>query len=200
MAGGGRGMNLDDARRAWQSQTMSEESKMSEDEMLQLVKRESSVFERTIARRDRREVVAGIIVAMVFLPLLLTGPWLSRVGVLVVFAAFALIYRRLGAARRVEASERVDLSLATLLETERSKVEGQIRLLESVVSWYIIPPAVGAMLIVIGLDGLSWFTAGYALFTLAIAVLVYWLNRLAVRHDLRPRRAQLDRLIQELQG
>jgi hypothetical protein len=193
-------MNLDDARRAWQSQTMPEESKMSEDEMLQLVKRESSVFERTIARRDRREVVAGIIVAMVFLPLLLTGPWLSRVGVLVVFAAFALIYRRLAAARRVEASERVDLSLATLLETERAKVEGQIRLLESVVSWYIIPPAVGAMLIVIGLDGLSWFTAGYALFTLAIAVLVYWLNRLAVRHDLRPRRAQLERLIQELKG
>ncbi len=200
MAGGGRGMNLDDARRAWQSQTMPEESKMSEDEMLQLVKRESSVFERTIARRDRREVVAGIIVAMVFLPLLLTGPWLSRVGVLVVFAAFALIYRRLAAARRVEASERVDLSLAELLETERTKVEGQIRLLESVVSWYIVPPAVGAMLIVIGLDGLSWFTAGYALFTLAIAVLVYWLNRLAVRHDLRPRRAQLERLIQELKG
>jgi hypothetical protein len=193
-------MNLDDARRAWQSQTMPEESKMSEDEMLQLVKRESSVFERTIARRDRREVVAGIIVALVFLPLLLTGPWLSRVGVLVVFAAFALIYRRLAAARRVEASERVDLSLAELLETERTKVEGQIRLLESVVSWYIVPPAVGAMLIVIGLDGLSWFTAGYALFTLAIAVLVYWLNRLAVRHDLRPRRAQLERLIQELKG
>jgi hypothetical protein len=120
--------------------------------------------------------------------------------VLVVFAAFALIYRRLAAARRVEASERVDLSLAELLETERTKVEGQIRLLESVVSWYIVPPAVGAMLIVIGLDGLSWFTAGYALFTLAIAVLVYWLNRLAVRHDLRPRRAQLERLIQELKG
>jgi hypothetical protein len=193
-------MNLDDARRAWQSQTMSEESKMREDEMLQLVKRESSAFDRAIARRDRREMIAGIVVAILFLPLLLTGPWLSRVGVLVVLAAIALIYRRLGAARRVERSERVALSMAELLETERAKVEGQIRLLESVVSWYIIPPAMGAMLIVIGLDGLSWFTAGYALFTFAIAVVVYWLNRLAVRHDLRPRRAQLDRLIQELKG
>ncbi|HEU4585044.1 MAG TPA: hypothetical protein VFR95_04795 [Gemmatimonadaceae bacterium] len=193
-------MNFDDARRAWQSQAISEESKMTEDEMLQFVKRESSAFDRAIARRDRREVVAGIVVAILFLPLLFTGPWLSRVGVLVVFAALALIYRRLGAARRVEASERVELSLAELLETERAKVEGQIRLLESVVSWYIIPPAVGAMLIVMGLDGLSWFTAGYALLMLAIAVLVYWLNRFAVRHDLRPRRTQLDRLIQELKG
>lgn len=193
-------MNLDDVRRAWQSQAIAEGSKMSEDGMLQLVKRESSAFDRAIARRDRREVVAGIIVALAFLPLLLTGPWLSRVGVVVVLAAIALIYRRLGAARRVEASERVDLSLAELLETERAKVARQIRLLESVVSWYIIPPTVGAMLIVIGLDGLSWFTAGYALFSLAIAVLVYWLNRFAVRHDLRPRLAQLDRLIHELEG
>lgn len=200
MAGGGRGMNLDDARRAWQSQTMPEESTMSEDEMLQLVKRESSAFDRAIARRDRREVIAGIIVAVVFLPLLLTGPWLSRVGVLVVLAALALIYRRLGAARRVEASERVDLSLAELLETERAKVSSQIRLLESVVSWYIIPPTVGAMLIVMGLDGLSWFTAGYAIFALALAVFIYWLNRFAVRHELRPRQAQLDRLIHELKG
>jgi hypothetical protein len=193
-------MNLDEARHVWQSQTTAEAPKISEDEMLQLVKRESSAFDRTIARRDRRELIAGIVAAILFLPLLLGGPWLSRAGVLVVLAAFVLIYRRLGAARRVEASERMDLSLAELLETERTKVSGQIRLLESVVSWYIIPPAVGAMLIVIGLDGLSWFTAGYTLFTLAIAVLVYGLNRLAVRHDLRPRRAQIDRLIRELKG
>lgn len=200
MAGGGCGMNLDDARRAWQSQTMSKESKLSEDEMLQLVKREASAFDRAIERRDRREVMAGIIVAIVFLPLLFTGPWLSRVGVLVMLAALALIYRQLAAARRVDASERVDLSLAELLETERAKVTTQIRLLESVVSWYIIPPTVGAMLIVIGLDGLSWFTGGYALFLLATAVFVYWLNRMAVRYDLRPRQAQLDRLIHELKG
>ncbi|HET7622048.1 MAG TPA: hypothetical protein VFK39_09110 [Gemmatimonadaceae bacterium] len=193
-------MNLDEARRVWQSQTETEESKMSEDEMLQFVKRESSAFDKAIARRDRREVITGIVVTVAFLPLLFGGPWLSRIGVLVVLAAFALIYRRLAAARRVEASERVDLSLSELLETERTKVSGQIRLLESVVSWYIIPPTVGAMLIVIGLDGMSWFTAGYTLFALVISLLVYWMNRSAVRHDLRPRRAQLDRLIQELKG
>jgi Ca2+/Na+ antiporter len=179
---------------------MPEGPKMSESEMLQFVKRESSAFDRTIARRDRREVIAGIVVAVLFFPLLVDGPWLSRVGVLVVLAAVLLIHRRLAAARRVEASERVDLSLAELLETERTKVNGQIRLLESVVSWYIIPPAVGAMLVVIGLDGLSWFTAGYTVFTLAVSVIVYRMNRLAVRHDLRPRRAELERLIHELKA
>ncbi len=198
MDGGGRGMNFDEARRTWQSQTITKESGMSEAEMLQLVKRESSAFDRAIARRDRRELITGIVVGIAFLPLLLTGPWLSRLGVLVVFTALAVIYHQLASARRVEESERVDLSLSELLEIERAKVAGQIRLLENVVSWYIIPPTVGAMLIVIGVAGLGWFTAGYSIFALVIALAVYWLNRLALRHDLRPRRAQLERLIHEL--
>jgi len=140
------------------------------------------------------------VVMILFLPLLATGPWLARAGVLVVLGAFALIFTKLGAARRLEASERLDLSLAELLESERTKVNGQIRLLESVVSWYIIPPAAGAMLIVIGLEGLSWFTAGYALFALAISLWVYRLNQHAVRRELRPRRSELERLIHELKG
>lgn len=200
MAGGGSGMNLDDMRREWQSETTLESSPMSETEMLELVKHRSSAFDRTIARRDRRETIAAIVVMILFLPLLATGPWLARAGVLVVLGAFALIFAKLGAARRLEASERLDLSLAELLESERAKVEGQIRLLESVVSWYIIPPAVGAMLIVIGLEGLSWFTAGYAVFALAISLWVYRLNQRAVHRELRPRRSELERLIHELEG
>jgi hypothetical protein len=192
-------MKLDEARREWQSQTILDET-MSEDELMETVKRNSSAFDRAIARRDRREAITAIVVMIVFLPMLVTGPWLTRAGVVVVLGAFALIFNRLGAARRLEASERVDLSLAELLESERAKVDGQIRLLESVVSWYIIPPAVGAMLIVIGLEGLSWFTAAYAVFALAIALLVYRLNQQAVRRDLRPTRSALERLIRELKG
>ncbi|HET7553864.1 MAG TPA: hypothetical protein VFK04_21410 [Gemmatimonadaceae bacterium] len=193
-------MNLDDARHEWQSQMTLEEARMSESEMLEIVKRRSSAFDRTIARRDRRETIAAAVVMLVFLPLLATGPWLTRAGVLVVLGAFALIFTKLGAARRLEASDRVDLSLAELLERERAKLNGQIRLLESVVSWYIIPPAVGAMLIVIGLEGPSWFTFGYALFALVISVWVYRLNQHAVRRELRPRRSEIERLIHELKG
>ena len=200
MAGRGSGMNLEDARHEWQSQTTLEKSRMSEEEMLELVKHSSSAFDRTIARRDRRETIAAIVVMILFLPLLATGPWLARTGVLVVLGAFALIFTKLGAARRLEASERPDLSLAELLESERAKVNGQIHMLESVVSWYIIPPAAGAMLIVIGLEGLSWFTAGYAVFALAISLWIYRLNQRAVRRELRPRRSELERLLHELEG
>lgn len=193
-------MKLDDARHDWQAQSLPKEPNMSESEILDLVKRRSTALDRQIGRRDRREAIAAIIVAILFIPLLLTGPWLARAGVLVVLGALALIVRKLAAARHGEAADRTDLSLRELLTSERAKVDGQIRLLEGVVSWYILPPVVGALMIVIGLKGLSWFTAVYALFTLALSIWIYRLNQRAARHELRPRRAELDRLIQGLKG
>lgn len=202
MAIGGRGssVNLEDARRDWQAQSLPREAKIEESEILDLVKERSAAFDRQIGRRDRREAIAAIVVAILFIPLLLTGPWLSRAGVLVVLGALAVIVRKLGAARRAEAADQVDLSLRELLNNERAKIDGQIRLLESVVSWYILPPVIGALMIVIGLEGFSWFTAIYALLALALSIWIYRLNQRAARQDLRPRREELDRLIQELKG
>jgi hypothetical protein len=193
-------MNLEEARRDWRAQSVPREAEMSESDILALVKERSNEFDRQIGRRDRRETIAAIVVAVLFIPLLLTGPWLARAGVLVVLGASALIVRKLGAARHGLASERADLSLSEVLASERAKIDGQIRLLEGVVSWYILPPVVGAMMIVIGLEGLSWFTAGYALLTLALSIWIYRLNQRASHRELRPRRAELDRLIQTLKG
>lgn len=193
-------MNLEEARRDWQGQPVPREAEMSESDILALVKERSIAFDRQIGRRDRREAIVAIVVAIIFIPLLFTGPWLARAGVLVVFGALALIVRKLGAARHGEASGRTDLSLSEVLASERANVDSQIRLLEGVVSWYILPPVVGAMMIVIGLEGLSWFTAGYALLTLALSIWIYRLNQRASHHELRPRRAELDRLIQTLKG
>ena len=61
MAGGGRGMNLDDARRAWQSQTMPEESTMSEDEMLQLVKERSIEKRGLITPEEFRDIADRVL-------------------------------------------------------------------------------------------------------------------------------------------
>jgi hypothetical protein len=192
-------MKLEEARRDWQAQPLPKEPQMPESEMLDLVKHRSAALDRQIGRRDRREAIVAIVVAILFFPILFTGPWLARAGVLVVLGAFALIMRKLGAARHIEAAERADISLRELLTTERMKLDGQIRLLESVVSWYILPPVAGAMMIVIGLEGWSWFTVGYASFALALSVWIYRLNQRAARHELHPRRAELDRLIQELE-
>lgn len=53
-------------------------------------------------------------------------------------------------------------------------------------------------MVVVGLVGISRFTLVYALFVVAISVWIYRLNQRAARHDLRPRREELVRLLEQL--
>lgn len=198
MAVGGASMNLDDAKREWQAQLEPHEPIMSETEILDFVKRRSTSFDKQIMRRDRREVIAAVVVAVLFMPLLAAGPWLARAGVIVVLGALALIVARLGTARRADTTGRGDRSLSELLNTERAKIDGQIRLLESVLSWYIVPLAIGALMVDAGIAGVGWFTLVYTLLIVVLSVLIYRTNQRAVRSQLLPRREEVDRLIQQL--
>lgn len=191
-------MNLDDVKRDWQSQPEPGEPKMSETEILNLVKARSTTFDRTITHRDRREAIAAAVVAVLFIPVLVHGPWLSRAGAVIVLAAMVLIVGKLWRARRTRVGEQADLSLKELLNAERAKIDRQIHLLKSVLSWYIIPPTIGVLMVDSGVTGVSWFTLGYVAFVAALCFWIYRINQRAVRNQLLPRREELDRLIQQL--
>lgn len=198
MAGGGSRMNLDDAKRYWQAQPEPRDAAMSDTQILELVKRRSRAFDTQIRRRDRIEAITAVVVAVLFLPALLSAPWLARAGALVMLAAIAFILVKLNRARSIRTPEDSDRPLSELLNSERAKVDAQIRLLESVAWWYIVPPGIGAIMVVVGLVGISWFTLVYAVFVVAISVWIYRLNQRAARHDLRPRREELVRLLEQL--
>lgn len=172
---------------------------MSDAEMLELVLERSARFERTIRRRDRREIIATGLGVLLLAPLVVLGPWLSRVGVLLVMAGGASVVVVLGRARRMPAPA-PDRPLAEALRAEQARVRAQTRLLETVIWWYIAPLALGAVLIVTGLSGASPSTYGYIVVMLAFSIWVYRLNRRAVQRDLRPRGVELERQLRELEG
>lgn len=192
-------MTLAEARAVWAAGGVDSGGRhMSDTEVLALVLKRSAGFQRTIRWRDARELVAAALVVAVLLPTLIRGGWLARAGVGLIIAGCGLIFVMLISARRL-AAPRPDWPLAQVVRAEEARVAAQVRLLETVLWWYIAPLATGAMLIVAGDAGLSWFTAGYALFVVALSVGIYWLNRVALRRDLWPRRAELQGLLQQLE-
>lgn len=193
-------MTLDETRKLWAGGGRERGgTHMSDAEVLALVLRRSSQLGRLIRRRDLRETIAAGVGLLLLTPVLVWGPWLARAGVLVVAAGCALIVVRLGRARGLP-EPRPEWPLAQALRAERARVGAQIRLLETVLWWYIAPLAVGSVLIAFGVSGASRFTLGYALFTAVLAAGIYGLNRRAIRTALRPRQAELDGLLARLEN
>ncbi len=193
-------MTLDETRKLWAAGGVENGGvHMSDTEVLELVLKRSAQLRRVIRRRDLRETIAAGVGLLLLTPVLVLGPWLARAGVLLIAAGCALIVVRLGRARRLPAP-RPEWPLAEALGAERTRIAAQIRLLETVLWWYIAPLAVGPVLIAFGLSGPSRFTLGYALFTAAVAAGIYGLNRWAIAKDLGPRQAELDDLLARLEN
>ncbi|HKV52726.1 MAG TPA: hypothetical protein VJO52_16145 [Gemmatimonadaceae bacterium] len=136
------------------------------------------------------------------IPAALRGPWLARAGAIVILAGLVLVAFRLWHAQRLGGPGATDPSLAVAdaLRAELRRVNVQISLLESVGWWYVTPLAGGAVLLVVGSNPASWFSAAYVLATALLAWLIIALNMRAVQRDLRPKRDEIAALLAQLES
>lgn len=192
-------MTLDEARAAWHAYD-DDVFALDDDDILALVKSRAARFERQIRRRDWRELIASIVGAVLIGPIAIHAGWITRAGVVVVLAGLVLIAVKLNRASRVGARVRADAPVNAVLRAEQSRVEAQIRLLGTVFWWYVLPIAVGSMMIVGGTRGVSWFTAGCALAVALLSWGVVWLNARAVRRTLRPIHDELTELLAQIES
>lgn len=198
-------MDFDGTQQVWQSQEEPTVTVHSE-ALLREVRRNERSFQVTVFWRDVREVLVAAVLAVMFLR---TGirargwPWFVLAGSCLWIAVFMLIDRIRWKRKVVGYGE----SLVQRIGSSLEQVEHQIRLLASVLWWYILPPGLG-ILLVLGwemwhIERKSWplatafgLTAGLCV---AVFVFVWWLNQRAVRKELEPRRDELRELLASLQ-
>ena len=101
--------------------------------------RDAQQFERRIRQRNRREVLAGMLVILGFGAGLWRGPNLvARVGCALVMAGALFIIYRLRT-RAVAGSIPLDAPRAHAVAAYRRELEVQRDLLRTVTSWYLLP-------------------------------------------------------------
>jgi len=101
--------------------------------------------------------------------------------------------------------------LTACIKTSLYKINHQIWLLKNVLWWYLLPPGVGIAIfmgyiafVVVGRDaisgsiGLILFFSGYLIFVFFLYWGIYWLNQMAVRKELLPRKQELEQILESL--
>jgi len=187
-------MSFEQLQEMWARQPVGEVRQANDAALLEKVKSDAEEFDRVIARRDRREIIAGWFLTICYaIPLRhATGPswayWASFVPLLGLTLGFMWLRWYIQQKRRDFGT-----SLTGELNWSIYHTALQIRLLVHVAWWYLLPIIIAAFLHATYRHGLltpaDWWVGGITLLSCAI---VYWFNQRVVRTKLTP---QLEKLV-----
>ena len=193
-------MELDDLKSLWRQQPPETFATRPNHEIVNAVAARLEDVRRAIRRRDCREITAA------FAGIVLFGIWfwtehaiVSRIGCAIIIAGSVIIIVRLLMAHSGKWRQRLHLEVREYCAAERDRMDVQIRLLRSMPWWYLGPSFLGSNLFVIGLIGWNAVEIGFLVFSLALSLVLYWLNLRAVRDRLAPMKLELDHLLSELE-
>lgn len=201
-------MNPDELQQLWQSQTAGRRLTFDANLLRQQVERNKRGFETMLFWRDAQEIGVSLLMVPFWVwigwKMELPWTWYLCIPALLWIAGFMIADRLRHRRRRPQAGD----PLRDCAEAALAQVEHQIRLLRNVFWWYLLPPML-AMAAFFAHCAWNIREAGWRaelILTGAVTVValvlwgVYWLNRTAVRHELEPRRDELQALLASLTG
>jgi hypothetical protein len=189
-------MNADDVdeqtRLLWRAQPVPALQPLSAEALLAQAQR----LQQRLRRRNRRELVAGALVALVFLVYAVVFPhWLSKLGALLTVAGVGYTLWQLQ--RRAAGVPSAAALGASVLQCHRAELVRQRDALQAVWRWYVAPLVPGLVLFLCGrqIENGRWHPGLFAICAVVLG-LVVWLNRLAARR-LQKRIDTLDNMATE---
>jgi hypothetical protein len=156
-------------------------------------------FDRSIKNRNRREIVAAVIVIIVFGTgaVFFTGI-LSKIGLLVgVLYGVLVIY----VLRNVKKHKPSNYSLPTkdYLIKHRQYLVEERSLLDYVIYWYLFPPFISSVLFLIGQNMSITRLIISVLIAFGICAHVYFLNKAGVRKSFDPLIKKINETINDIE-
>lgn len=172
---------------------------INSEKLVQSITHKIKSLEKSLRRRDRREIsiAAGMILLFGCL-LIKRSHWMSKVGAAIIIAGCFLVIINLLLARRNWFKEDTSSVVNDYLWVSLQNVRKQIKLLDTLFWWYLLPFFVGAICIYYSFPVSFFSKAIYTLTIAALYVYIYYLNRSAIVKVLKPLEEYIQKLLTEL--
>lgn len=182
-------MELEELKKIWKRQEANEQEALTKEHLIVMLNNKLISFDEKIKKRDWLETGAALITIVICSVILFyTQSVWFRLGCLTLIIASGIIIFKLKSAHSKEDDKKLetDKSFEEHLSEELHKMKDQKRLLQSVLSWYLLPIFIGIVFFVIGFEQQLLYKVIY----LTVVVLVYgyiWkLNQDAVSEKVDP--------------
>lgn len=156
-------------------------------------------FNKSITNRNLREmVVAGLLMPIFAFIALVIPITLSKIGAIILALHGGLIIYLLRNVRKHQVQD-LSLSLHDYLVQYKRYLLKEMLLLNNIVYWYLLPAAVGLLLFFYGIRPDIIKTLQLFIGVLVVFFIIYYLNKKAVKEDIKPLLQKLEESIQKFE-
>jgi membrane protein implicated in regulation of membrane protease activity len=188
-------MRSDDLKTIWQGINKSELVKTDINSLNSELKGKLQNIDKKIKRRDITEISTAALMILIFGYLAFRyDNILLKVGASVIVAGMLLIIYRLLTSNK----KSPDINSTPVIDylTDRKRyLEKQTRLINSVLYWYILPCYSGMVIMFLGFNTTTIHTTINILFATVVCIVIYIMNKRAVKKDLLPLLKQTEEAI-----
>ena len=186
-------------KQLWLNSCNDQQVEINAAKLIESVTQKIKSTEKSVRRRDRREIFIAVCLILLFGWWLIIMPrLLSKIGAAIIIAGCILVIIRLLLARRNNIKEDTASAINDLLMVSHQSVQKQIKLLDTVAWWYLLPFFTGAICLYYSFP-VSFMSK--AIYTITVAILygyIYYLNKKAVTKVLKPLEENISNLLNEL--
>lgn len=189
----------DELEQIWHDSAKAERVEIDRVRLLADLNGQLKRFDRVIRRRDVREIVAAVIVIVLFgVGTFYYTDILSRIGMILGVLYGILVIVVLKVTKRQKPIE-FELPVKEYLVKYRDYLDKQKNLLKNIVYWYLLPPFVACLLFFIGQELSMVHLTINLVFILGLYTGVYFLNRNGVKKSYDPLLKQLGDTINDFE-
>lgn len=189
----------DELIKIWQSSPNQERIKFERSKLMLEIRSSLDQFHKSIKYRDLIETVPAIFLIPLFVHIAYTIPFtLSKIGAIWIVLGIVYILIRLQKAKKQKPGDLTETYRDYLIKS-KEYLNVQKKLLDTVLYWYFMPTAFGIVLFFIGavkeIQELLLKLGGL----IVLGMVVYLLNKRAVKKQITPRMKKIDELIQVME-
>ena len=192
-------MDEDSLKKLWKNSNPDQKMEMDTEKLVETITRKISRMDKMVRARDRREIFLCILMILLF------GWWLIRIpqplaktGAAIIILGCILVIYRLIDARKTKKPEDCSSAVRFHLLVSQSQVRQQIKLLDSVLWWYLLPFFIGVLCFFYSSSNGIVGKIGYTLFVIILYGYIYYMNKKVVKEKLLPLEDRITRVLNEL--
>jgi hypothetical protein len=171
--------------------------------LMESLLRKTQRMDKHVRNRDIREISLSVLMFLVF------GWWMigmppeflmAKTGAAIILGGCVLIIIRLLLARKIKKTDGFASGLSQYLQISLEKVRKQIRLLNTVFWWYLLPFYTGVVLIFLSFKASPVFKIIFLGVLTAVYAYIFYINKAAVKKTLVPMENNILKALKELSG